>query len=136
MKEHLSTGKDCSDSTVTLTHYYMAELILLKSNWAAQNHDTLPLSFLLPLGRLKKFGPRGPNFLSHPRGSRKEEGQTGRTGGEYPGFEPPSCSLVKSALPYNNGLNSHMHSSHNTCLYCSQDLLAFWGGYWPSVKGT
>ena len=24
---------------------------------------------------LKKFGPRGPNFLSHPRGSGKEEGQ-------------------------------------------------------------
>ena len=49
---------------VIISHYYMAELILLKSNWAAQNHDTLPLSFLLPLGRLKKFGPRGPNFLS------------------------------------------------------------------------
>ena len=31
-------------------HYYMAELILIKSNWAAQNHDILPLSFLLPLG--------------------------------------------------------------------------------------
>ena len=43
----------------------MAELILLKSNWAAQNHDILPLSFLLPLGWLKKFGPLGPNFLSH-----------------------------------------------------------------------
>ena len=42
----------------------MAELILLKSNWAAQNHDILPLSFLLPLGWLKKFGPLGPNFLS------------------------------------------------------------------------
>ena len=23
-------------------YYYMAELILLKSNWAAQNHDVLP----------------------------------------------------------------------------------------------
>ena len=46
-------------------HYYMAELILLKSNWAAQNHDILPLSFLLPLGWLKKYGPLWPNFLSH-----------------------------------------------------------------------
>ena len=42
----------------------MAELILLKSNWAAQNHDILPLFFLLPVGWLKKFGPLGPNFLS------------------------------------------------------------------------
>ena len=72
-----------------LNHYYMAELILLKSNWAAQNHDILPLSFLLPLGWHKNFGPRakllvpsaplplscllggtrtlaqGPNFLCH-----------------------------------------------------------------------
>ena len=40
----------------------MAELILLKSNWAAQNNDILPLSFLLPLGWLKKFGPLGPNL--------------------------------------------------------------------------
>ena len=46
-------------------HYYMAELILLKSNWAAQNHAILALSFLLPVGWLKKFGPPGPNFLSH-----------------------------------------------------------------------
>ena len=43
----------------------MAELILLKSNWAAQNHAILALSFLLPVGWLKKFGPPGPNFLSH-----------------------------------------------------------------------
>ena len=48
-----------------IAHYYVAELILLKSNWAAQNHDILPLSFLLPLGWLKKFDPLGPNFLSH-----------------------------------------------------------------------
>ena len=49
-------GKDVDNilivcrKNVDFNHYYMAELILLKSNWAAQNHDILPLSFLLPLG--------------------------------------------------------------------------------------
>ena len=43
----------------------------------------------------------------------------GRTGGEYHGFEPPSCSLVKSALPYNNVL-----------------IASYQGLLWSSVHGN
>ena len=50
----------------------MAELILLKSNWAAQNHDILPLSFLLPLGWLKKFGPLGLTALGRHKNALRQ----------------------------------------------------------------